>query len=453
MLVLFRLPFFISTAWDAVPELNWMLVGEKMNEGAMLYVGIWDDIAPLSGWMFSFIDYLFGRSTLALQILGLLVYFFQIFYINYMALRHKMFNENNYLPALFYGILGIIFFNVTVLSPQMMGLTFVLLSLNSLFNHVEARERSDGNMLNIGLYIGISGLFYLPYLLLVFMHFAGLLLFTNTKRRRYLLLLYGAFIPLIICVLIYIWFGNTHALMHNFVGSIFKIQDSYLLSYQSLAWLLGPSVFLFIIAVFKVLAGFGFTVFQVRVQKTMFFAALVMTGIYILYSRHSGHGIIAFFPWMSFFMSHFFISIKNRLKRELGFMLYLLSVFLIFFTILNKQNFIANNVDLDKLLVYPSTHKPVYTGKKILVLGDDIRPYYYAYPATPYLNWSLSKDQLLALDYYDNLESIDKNFRLDMPDYIIDQINLAPRLLAKFPLIEKEYQPVEDHIYKRKSSN
>ena len=107
-----------------------------MNEGAMLYVDIWDDIGLLSAHVFRLIDFVFGRSQLTLQIGGLILFFIQIYYINFISLKHKMFNENNYLPALFYGLLGLTFFNVITLSPQMLGATFILFSINHLFNHV-----------------------------------------------------------------------------------------------------------------------------------------------------------------------------------------------------------------------------------------------------------------------------------------------------------------------------
>ena len=152
-----------------------MIVGERMNEGALLYVGIWDDIGPFSALTYRTLDLLFGRSQLSLQIFGLLLFFFQIFYMNYIALKHKMYNENNYLPAFFYGILGLTFFNIITLSPQLLGITFVLLSLNSLFNHIETRSKTDGNLLNIGLYIGIASLFFIPYFIMVLVHILGLL--------------------------------------------------------------------------------------------------------------------------------------------------------------------------------------------------------------------------------------------------------------------------------------
>jgi hypothetical protein len=65
----------------------------------------------------------------------------------------------------------------------------------------------------------------------------------------------------------------------------------------------------------------------------------------------------------------------------------------------------------------------------------------------------LSKVQLEQLNYYDNLEAIDKNIRSDMPEFILDQINLAPELFKYIPLLGKEYEYLGNGIYQRIQPN
>lgn len=448
-LVLLRLPFLLSANWQTIPELGWMIIGERMNEGALLYVDIWDDIGPLAAWAFRIVDFVFGRSALALKIIGLILFFLQISFLNLISLKHKMFNENNYLPALFYALLGIGFFNIMVLSPQLMGMTFVLFSINHLFNHIETRDKNDGNLLNIGLYVGIASLFYLPYLLLVIVHIISLLFFTNTLRRRYLLLVYGMTIPFIICWLIYVWQGDSSNFFSLFVHTLFIQKVKIYLALNSILILSGVTLIIFGIASIKILSGFGFTVFQVRIQKVMFFAFIVSLCIFFLYDENDGYGLILFFPWISFFLAHFFLKIKNSLKREVGFLLYALSMMALYlgvtFHIFNYYTFIS----LDVLLVGDFSENEAYANKKTLVLGPDIKPYFVSKHATPYFNWELSKNQLENLDYYDNLEEVNKNLRSDMPEFIIDQVGLAPNLFRKIPLIGAEYEQANGKVYRR----
>ena len=454
VLILFRLPYFISSSWHTLPELSWMIIGERMNEGALLYIGIWDDIGPLSAWVFRSIDFVFGRSPLALQIFGLLLFFYQLSYTNYISLKYKMYNENNYLPALFYGILGLTFFNIITLSPQLLGLTFILLSINSFFNHVETRNKTDGNLLNIGLFIGIAALFFLPYIFMIFVHIIGLLFFTNTIKRRYLLLIYGVGIPFIFCWLIYVWIGNTQDLFDIYFHSLVSFDSETYLSYKSIFIISGFTILLYILSAFKILSGFGFTIFQVRSQKMMFFASLVMAFVFVFYSDKDGYSLVMFFPWFSFFLSHFFLSIKNSLKRELSFLIYFLSIVTLYIGI-TFQSFNLNTIIvLDSLIINTEPSNELYTDKKILVLGPDIKPYYFGKQASPYFNWSLSKDQLENLKYYDNLQAVDKNIRSDMPEFIVDQIGLAPELFNQIPLLGMEYEETGIGIFRRiKTSN
>jgi len=439
----------MSMDWFTIPELSWMIIGERMNEGALLYVDIWDDIGPLSAWSYRIIDFVFGRSQLAIQIIGLIIFLFQIFFINYISLRHKMYNENNYLPALFYGLLGLVFFNIVTLSPHLLGLTFVLISFNHLFNHVETRNKTDGNLLNIGLYIGIASLFYLPFFLMMFVHVIGLVFFTNTIGRRYLLLIYGVIIPFIITWLIYAWHGGGINFSGIFLHSILDFESTKFLALKSILILGSTTILLFVIASLKILSGFGYTVFQVRIQKIMFLAAMVMLIIYTVYSDHDGYGLIIFFPWIAFFASHFFIKIKNSLKRELSFSIYFFTIIAIYIGVTFQLFGFKNFIEFDSLMVKNYSENVVYTGKKILILGQDISPYVISKQATPYFNWRLSQDQLTNLDYYDNLESINKNFRKDMPDFIIDQIGLAPEIFHQIPLLGAEYKSVKNGIYQR----
>ena len=152
-------------------------------------------------------------------------------------------------------------------------------------------------------------------------------------------------------------------------------------------------------------------------------------------------------------MTHFFLKIRNNLKRELSFLLYFLTIIAIYLGLTFHMFNFHSLVDYDSLMVEKNATDTEYSGKKILVLGPDIRPYASALQATPYFNWNLSKGQLSNLDYYDNLEDIYENIRKDMPEFIIDQIGLAPQLFDQIPLIGREYSKTENGIYKRTSSS
>jgi len=450
-LILLRLPFLTSTDWITIQELKWMVVGDKINDGALLYSELWDNCGLPAAWMYSFIDLIAGRSILVYQIVALLIFFLQIGFFNFIALKHKMYHENNYLPALFGGILALSLFNILSLSPALMGLTFILFSINSLLNYIASRDKHDGSLINIGIQIGIACLFYLPYFLFLLVHVASLLFFTSTQQRRYLLLLYGITFPSILIGLYYAWHGHLMDFLDNFFLSLFTVEPESFMSLEQMFKALGLTLALFLLASLKTLSSFGFNVFQARIQKVMFLCFVISALILLLYANKTGEVFIIFIPWTAFFFSHFFLSIRHKIKRELFFLAYFIAVLVLYFgTSFQWFRF----YDYEPILVKKELPINVpYAEKRIVVFGPDIRPYYYAKAATPYLNWQLSKWQVEELNYYDNLESIDRNFRRDMPDYIVDQIDLAPQLFYNMPLLGAEYETAGRGIYKRKINN
>ncbi len=451
LLILLRLPFLLSSDWQTIPELSWQVTAERMNEGALLYADIRDDIGPLSAFVYRGIDFLFGRSWLALQILGLLVFFFHIALLNHITLQHKLIKENNYLPALFYGLLGVSFFNIAVLSPMLMGLTFVLLACNRLFAHIGTRNKTDANLLDVGIYTGIASLFYLPLIFTVIIHFAGLIYFTNTIPRRYLLMIFGLFIPGVLIWLAYYWHGHTYEFYVNFFYKLFHTHPDHFLSFAVMAKALALPAAFFLIAALKTLSGLGFTIFQIRIQKVIFLAFIIMVFIWVLYANRDGYELILFLPWMAFFLTHFFISFRKRFKAELAFTMYVVGTLFIYYAM--AYGLFQFTSELEPVMVKEIPGNPPYKGHKTLVLGPDINPYSISRQATPYFKWYLSESQLTNLDYYDNLEAIYKNILSDMPEYIVDEIELAPKIFYKIPRLGAEYKAVTRRLYKRKSNN
>ena len=84
LLILIRIPVYLVGLPQLIPELQWMLVGEQINKGFMLYADIWDNTAPLSALVYAGLDGLFGRSQTVYQMAALTVASFQVIYFNVM---------------------------------------------------------------------------------------------------------------------------------------------------------------------------------------------------------------------------------------------------------------------------------------------------------------------------------------------------------------------------------
>ena len=102
MLVLIRVPVYLVGLPELIPELQWMLVGEQINKGFVMYSEIWDNTAPLSALVYAGLDGLFGRSQTVYQLAALVVAAFQVIYFNVMINNRDIFAKRNYVPGLIY---------------------------------------------------------------------------------------------------------------------------------------------------------------------------------------------------------------------------------------------------------------------------------------------------------------------------------------------------------------
>ena len=167
-----------------------MLVGERLSEGFSMYTDIYDDMGPLSALVYGSLDWVFGRSHGAYLTLGLLLVFVQAAIFNQFLLANKAYRENTYVPAFIYGVVMCYNFDFFLLSPQLMSLTFILLSLNNIFKRIDNKTR-DELFLNTGIYLGIGVLFYFPTWILFFAFLIILILFSNALPRRLFLMSIG----------------------------------------------------------------------------------------------------------------------------------------------------------------------------------------------------------------------------------------------------------------------
>ena len=95
LLILFRLPLYLFGVPELIPELQWMLVGEQINKGFVMYSEIWDNTAPLAAFVYAGIDKIFGRSQGAYQIVAFLVAAFQVIYFNVLINDRDILQKRN----------------------------------------------------------------------------------------------------------------------------------------------------------------------------------------------------------------------------------------------------------------------------------------------------------------------------------------------------------------------
>ncbi len=447
MLLAFRVPFFVEDTLTA-PGLNYLLIGEKLADGERLYSEVWDNIGPLAAVVYGIIDFLFGRSQLAYQLISWFLVFFQVFIFNRLLLTHKAYNENTYLPGLIYALLMSFFWDFFTLTPLLMSMTFVLLALYNIFSHIEFRAKRDEMILNIGLYLGLAYLFYLPTFILGLGTLVIFLFFTGTVTRRYLMVIYGFILPFILAFLYFLLTGRSQEFIYNFVQPLFFGHRNWYVSYGAILLIFSVPLFLLVMSLIKMGSSGRFNNYQARLNQAMFVWLFFSLIVIFLGEINAPNTYIIMVPALSFYFTHYFLLMRRKWLAELVFLAFFVSLIMVnyggvydFFHVVKPSNFEDYRI--------PKDSYQQYANKKILVLGEDMHAYRHARAATPFLDWDISKSVFQNPGYYDNLSVILQGFENDPPEVIIDEKEVLPAIQEKIVSLRLNYKLVSPGVYQR----
>lgn len=435
----------VSDGQLTIPELDYMLVGEKMSDGASLYNQLWENIAPLSAGVYLVIDFLFGRSQNAYYWVSLFVVFFQCFLFNRLLLINKAYNENTYVPGLIYTLFMSFFFDFLTLTPVVMSQTFILLALNNIFSHIEFKAKRDEKILNIGIYLGLAALFYLPNVIFGFATLLIFMFFTGTVLRRYLLMLFGFCLPLLMAATFYLVTGRLGNFIYSFINPLISFNTRHYIDNLSLLVIFVVPILLLLAAFVRINQRARFTNYQSRLVQAMFVWLLFCVLFILISDIYTPSIFIVFVPPLAFYISHYLLLIRKRFIAEIILLLFFASCILINHGTRFDFFFTKNYIDLSEYIV-PEGNKEL-ANKKVLILDEKLELYVNCKPATPFLDWHMVKNLFANLDYYDNQAVLYEGFINDMPEIIIDSNNVMPNVFDKMPTLKAKYTKRGGYYY------
>lgn len=447
LVFLIKLPVFINPIQFSEAT-HWYVIGEAMQSGYM-YKDIWDGLGPFSATVYMAFTWLFERSTLALLLWGTVLTLFQAIIINNFSIRAKLYENNTYLPALVYVLLTSSHPAFFSLSPSLMGLTFILLGLGKLLSHVEFRAKKDMHIIMIGLYFGISVLFHFPYIIIIPISLVLLALFSNTVLRRYFLLIFASFTPLV-AAFFYYWLKSDHPtyFINNFI--LINNFDAY---YLNIGWLngfviLGMAMFFTIIGIISFGKQRRLNNYQIRIMQLFFLVGVFMVTILFFEKPITQYSLVVFIPVATYFTVHFISLFKKRiLSAVLSLTLFLSPVIIL--VGVNKTWLPTVNTTPDTVSI--NSIAPVVENKRIMVLGSAKNLYNNAALAGPFYDWGLSQPFFKELDYYDNLIFLQEQLTESNPEVIIDLENNWTKISKRLPVIGKKYYLSKPNIWVRKN--
>lgn len=435
LIVVLRLPALLYGTPLTVEELDWMLLGEKMSKGFVLYRDIDTNIAPLSAGTYWLIFSLFGKSQFAFQVISLVIVYIQALIFNFAMDRTDVLKERSYLPALLYIVFASLFFDCFSLPPVLLSLFFLTPALRELFYMLKTGNRDEG-VYNVGFYVGLATLFYFPSIIFLLMVVFSYLLYTSTIFRRYLLLIGGFVFPiLMIGFYFYLRDGASEYVTDFIWNSIFIHKNLHLSIVDMLKIALIPAALL-IWALTKHLSSRGFVNYQTKCHRIMFMWCICAVINLVMTTELAPYNFLLFVPALAYYPSNVFLMTRRKMMGEL---LFLVVMVLICFNTYHaafspKQGFYSlerYTVNIDEEFSYEN--------KKVFVLGADKAPYLKNEQATRFFNWRMAHPYFKDLDNMAKVVKIGESFEKDMPDVIVDRSNIANLLFTRLRFLREKF--------------
>ncbi len=159
---------------------------------------------PLSALLFGFLkNFSSGYSTISL-VLGALLCFIQALLINGVVNENKILAKKNYMPGAVFIVFASFFQESLLLTPATVALTFIIVASSRLFGLVK-KEKSYGDVFDVGFLIAVATLFYFPCVIFVLFAGIGLAVMRPFNYREWTIVLLGFLSPLFLVFTFYFW--------------------------------------------------------------------------------------------------------------------------------------------------------------------------------------------------------------------------------------------------------
>lgn len=267
-----------------------------------------------------FSDWVYNQlagNTLLSNIIAIVLIWLQSFLINAIALKHRLQNDFTLFPGLFYILLCSLLPDFLYLSPVLMGNTFFIIALGQTMECYKKNSVADRIFL-VGFWLGIAGLFYFSFNLLIFWAIVGLSSLRAFRLKEVLQVVFGLLTVFILTGTYYFWVGEFDIFWKmQFVDNItfwdFDNTSNYFI------WIRGGVIALFVIASTLGSGSFMYKkIMQVQKKITVLVRALIIIAFTILFQAGmSIEHLLIFMVPLCFFASFYFSSMKRNFAELL----------------------------------------------------------------------------------------------------------------------------------------
>ncbi|MCX2740617.1 hypothetical protein [Pontibacter anaerobius] len=443
MILLFigiQLPLILLGFQPTAPELLHMLVGERLADGYNMYREIYDNTAPISALVYWLLDVVAGRSFLAYRLTAMALVLLQALLLNSILNRHNVYASKNYLPALLYLVIGSLSFEYNMLTPLLIGNTFLILSLPYIITL--SREGYDNNRLFVGGFmLGLAAMCFLPLAVFLLVGIFAVIFFASNTFRSSMLMLCGFAFPYAVLMTYYMYTNTNQEFLELHLLRPWHLKVAFLRPPADVAKLMTIPGLILVLSLLSAASLPQRLVFQVKFQQLMW--VWLTASLLVIFTRDeiSVATFVIVLPPVAYFGEFFFTSNRKGWILNTVFLVMLASVLVLRYRLLLGINQVLQ-MDESPLLLPEQAQVPMQNST-VLVLGSDISYYMQNKPVTPYLNWELAQRHFGNLSEYQAVFQLHNNFRHEMPQYLVDKAGLMPELSYKLPDIFGKYEETE----------
>jgi hypothetical protein len=439
-----RILFFVFVSYESEQAVFWLSLGERLAEGNDLYSEIWTGMAPLSALFYAQVVSLFGKSQLALEIIGSFICLFQILYFNITLELRRTYNSKTQLVPFVCVFFAHLHPSFLLASPVLLGSCFLLPLLNNLFALSE-RSRDDTFVL-IGVYASVAILFHGAFVFFVVLILVAYIFSGSAGPRGVILTLLGAISTISLVFLFFLMKDSLDEVFFQFVLYPVYASKVYYSDLFSLTVLALPALVFVVLSYLSAVSSRQFLNYQQTCQfLMMIWAACALAFLFLSVELSANTCFLFIPPGVYFIVNQILMFKKNRFAELYGwvFMLFFGGVGLLNSGALGEQRRLSNYAKAQNL-----------TGVKnsnVLTLSRSFGGMKDNRVATKFFDWNLTQSFWLNLDSYEKILDLEQALWSDLPDAIFDPDQRVLEVFYKIPSLHSEFKQVRPDLWIRKS--
>jgi hypothetical protein len=194
-------------------------------------------VGPISPFFDSILSPILQQPIINRLIAGALV-FWQCILVNRIMVRQKVFSTNTFFPGLFYFLALSISPEATYLSPSLLALTFIVLSLNKILDSY-LDKTAYSKVFDSSILMSLALLIHPPFIIFAALIWIGISIFSQVEWRHWVLSILGLGCPWLILYSISQYYSIEELKLSYFFHFLIEESPAFILDRGALLSLFG----------------------------------------------------------------------------------------------------------------------------------------------------------------------------------------------------------------------